>query len=250
LHFEVVQVAVARGPVVGIRDDEVSLAPLPVADTTPSASSKMTGTAALSASAEVGVIDGAARVSRPVVMAMCLRSTLDLPGSAAPTTSWLRRLSHIRRLVLPFLTGERSTEWVSDARAARSGVSVATSASSLNRDTMEGVAVSYARIAEQLTQVAATDTRVLASGRVAREVPGLLQLLADVLDIPVEAVLVKRSTLRGTAVLALQRLAPDVRREPPARAQTRRPRPLNGDYYAQLRNRFSSLYDSTVASPG
>ena len=43
----------------GIRDDEVSLAPLPVADTAPSASSKTTGTAALSASAEVGVIDGA-----------------------------------------------------------------------------------------------------------------------------------------------------------------------------------------------
>jgi gluconokinase len=61
-------------------------------------------------------------------------------------------------------------------------------------------------------------------GRVAREVTGLLSLLADVLDIPVEPVLVKRSTLRGTAVMALQSLAPDVRREPPTGARTRRPR--------------------------
>lgn len=81
----------------------------------------------------------------------------------------------------------------------------------------EGVAVSYARISEQLIQVAATATRVVASGRVAREVPGFLELLADVLDIPVEPVLVKGSTLRGTAVLALQSLAP--RRETGAAGQ-------------------------------
>jgi gluconokinase len=153
-----------------------------------------------------------------------LRGTLDLAGSAAPDDILAAPPQPHTPVVLPFLTGERSTGWVSDARAVLSGVSVATSASSLYRGTMEGVAVSYARIAEQLIQVAPTATRVVASGRVAREVPGLLSLLADVLDIPVEPVLVKRSTLRGTAVMALQSLAPDVRREPPTGARTRRPR--------------------------
>ena len=179
-----------------------------------------------------------------------LRSTLDLPGSAAPDDVLAAPPQPHTPVVLPFLTGERSTGWVSDARAVLSGVSVATSASSLYRGTMEGVAVSYARIAEQLIQVAPTATRVVASGRVAREVPGLLQLLADVLGIPVEPVLVKRSTLRGTAVLALQSVAPDVRREPPTGARTRRPQPNDADYYVRLRSRFASLYDSTVASSG
>ena len=179
-----------------------------------------------------------------------LLSTLNLADSAAPDDILAAPPESHTPVVLPFLTGERSTGWVSDARAVLSEVSVATTPSSLYRGAMEGVAVSYARIADELTRAAATARRVIASGRVARTMPGLLQLLADVLDIPVEPMVAKRSTLRGTAVLALQSLAPDVRPEPPFGGQIRRPQPQGADYYAQLRRRFASLYDATVASSG
>ena len=46
-------------------------------------------------------------------------------------------------LVLPFLTGERSTGWVGDARAAVLGLSAATSPEDILRGVMEGVAAAY-----------------------------------------------------------------------------------------------------------
>jgi gluconokinase len=149
-------------------------------------------------------------------------------------------------LVLPFLSGERSTGWAADARAVLSGVSAATTAASVYRGTREGVAVTYARIARQLREVAGRASRVVASGRVARDVPGLLQLIADVQQTPVDPVLIKRATLRGTAVVALEVLAPEIRREPPASDDTRRPRAEDASYYEALQRRFAHLYAAAV----
>jgi sugar (pentulose or hexulose) kinase len=57
-------------------------------------------------------------------------------------------------------TGERSTGWAANARAVFAGVSAATTGAMLLRGAMEGVAMSYARIADQLQSAgrpAATD---------------------------------------------------------------------------------------------
>jgi len=51
---------------------------------------------------------------------------------------------------LPYFSGERSTGWAANARAVFTGVSAATTGAMLSRGAMEGVAISYARIAEQL----------------------------------------------------------------------------------------------------
>jgi gluconokinase len=67
-------------------------------------------------------------------------------------------------LVLPFFSGERSTGWAADARTIFSGVSAATTAAILFRGTVEGVAVSYARIAEQLHAVAGETRRSWRAG--------------------------------------------------------------------------------------
>ncbi len=175
-----------------------------------------------------------------------LRSTLALPEDRDLATALTAPAAEHTPLVLPFLSGERSTGWAADARGVMSGVSAATTPASLYRGVMEGVAVSYARIAEQLRQIAGRTTRVVASGRVARDVPGLLQLIADVLQTPVEPVLVKRSTLLGTPGLALRVLAPDVPRDPPDSEQTLRPRGEDGAYYEALQRRFARLYDIAV----
>jgi len=175
-----------------------------------------------------------------------LRSTLALPDDSELAAVLTAPAASHTPLVLPFLSGERSTGWAADARAVMSGVSAATTAAALYRGAMEGVAVSYARIAEQLREVAGTTTRVVASGRVARDVPGLPQLIADVLQTPVEPVLAKRTTLWGTAALALQVLAPGVRRTPPHGEQTLLPRQAEASYYEALQRRFARLYEAAV----
>ncbi len=68
---------------------------------------------------------------------------------------------------------------------------------------MEGVAISYARIGDQLQSVAGQPQRILASGWVTQDLPAWLQILADVLEATVIPVTIKRSKLRGTALIAL-----------------------------------------------
>ena len=154
-----------------------------------------------------------------------LRSVLDVEAVDIGSTLTAPAQAHTP-LVLPFFSGERSTGWVSEARAVLSGVSAATSASSLYRGTMEGVAVSYARIALGTCPACCS--------------------CSPTLQIPVDPVLAKRSTLRGTAVIALQVLAPDVLREPLPGEPTQLPRAPEAAYYTALRSRFASLYAVAV----
>ncbi|MFD2768698.1 gluconokinase [Cellulomonas phragmiteti] len=115
-------------------------------------------------------------------------------------------------LVLPYLTGERAPGWAADAHAVITGVTAATDAAALYRGTVEGIALTYARVATELGPAAPEVGQVVASGRVSNDQPAWLQVLADVLERPVTHVTLKRSTLRGTALLALGVLAPDVPR--------------------------------------
>jgi gluconokinase len=152
-------------------------------------------------------------------------------------------------LVMPFFSGERSTGWAADARTIFSGVSAATTAAMLFRGTVEGVAVSYARIAEQLHDVAGETRQIVASGRVTQDLPALLQVLADVLQTQVIPVIMKRVTLRGTALVSLDVLAPNVDRAEPVVGETRWPIRDRASYYAARSRQFQDLYDAVVASP-
>ena len=126
-------------------------------------------------------------------------------------------------IVLPYFSGERSTGWAANARAVFAGVSAATTGALLSRGAMEGVAISYARIADQLRSVAGQPQLILASGRVTQDLPAWLQILADVLEATVIPVTIKRSTLRGTALIALDVMAPDVARTASATGKIRQP---------------------------
>jgi gluconokinase len=172
-----------------------------------------------------------------------LSQTLRLPGpvdlSAAPEAG--------TPLVLPYLSGERSTGWAATARAAFAGVSAATTAAMLARGAMEGVALSLARIAGQLASAAGPPRQVLASGRITRELPGLLQLFADVLGTPVTPVTGKRTTLRGTAIMALDVLAPGTARAQPETGPVLQPVAAHHARYAQRAQAYQALYDAVIA---
>jgi gluconokinase len=153
-------------------------------------------------------------------------------------------------LVLPYFSGERSTGWAANARAVFAGVSAATTGAMLFRGAMEGVAISYARIADQLQTVAGQPQRILASGRVTQDLPTWLQILADVLEAPVIPVTIKRSTLRGTALIALDILAPGVARAASATGEIRQPVGDRAAAYRFRKQEYQTLYEATIAPAG
>ncbi|MEE6280229.1 gluconokinase [Georgenia sunbinii] len=150
-------------------------------------------------------------------------------------------------LVLPFLTGERSTGWASDARAVFAGVSAGTGPAALARGTLEGVALAYARVTAEMAKVAGTPRQVRASGRVSQDLPNLVQLLADAVAAPVVPVTIKRSTLHGTALLALETVAPGIARTEPTSDETREPVPGRRAYYERRAGEAAALYDAVIA---
>jgi gluconokinase len=150
-------------------------------------------------------------------------------------------------LVLPYLSGERSTGWAAAARAVIAGTSSATTGAQLYRGAMEGVALSYERIADQLRTTAANPQRILASGRVTQDLPSWLQVLADVLGTPVEPVTMKRATLHGTALHALEVLAPHTERAPVPTGPTLHPVPGHRDHYRDRAEQYDRLYRAVIA---
>jgi gluconokinase len=151
-------------------------------------------------------------------------------------------------LVLPYLSGERSTGWAASARAVIAGASTATTGPQLFRGAMEGVALSYQRIADQLRTTTANPKRILASGRVTQDLPSWLHLLADVLGTPVEPVTIKRATLHGTALHALEVLAPNTARAPVQTAPTLHPVLAHADYYRDRIEQYDRLYRAVIAT--
>lgn len=149
-------------------------------------------------------------------------------------------------VVLPFFSGERSTGWAGDARALFADVSAASTGVELARGVLEGIAVSYARVADQLEEPTAGVERVVASGRVSREMSGMLQILADTLGKPVARADFKRATLRGTALLPLETLAPDVERARPPYGAEHEPVAERAEHYRTVRTRFEELYAAVV----
>lgn len=147
-------------------------------------------------------------------------------------------------VVLPFLTGERSTGWRGDARALVADIGPGTDAAQLYRGAMDGVALSYRRVVEQLDEVTTGIERVVAAGTISQLLPGWLAVVANVLDKPLVPISLKRTTLRGTALLALETLAPDVPRAEPEAGDTIRPSRSWVAAYDRRYERFLELYEA------
>ncbi|MFC7376665.1 gluconokinase [Brachybacterium sp. GCM10030268] len=146
-------------------------------------------------------------------------------------------------LVIPFLSGERGTKWRGSSRAIFAGISASTTAEDMLRGALEGVALTFLRIADQLREASGDPERIVLSGGMTEAVPGWLHLLSDALGAPIDHVAVSRSTMRGAAVMALEEAAPGtdiaevpvLRRVEPVSAHT--------DYYRERLERFEKLAD-------
>lgn len=102
---------------------------------------------------------------------------------------------------LPFLGGERSTGWDPDATGAVLGLTFATTPLDLRQAAYEGVAFRFAAIADLLPDV----REVVATGGGLLHDRDWVQITADALARPVHVSAVAEASLRGAAVLALER---------------------------------------------
>ncbi|HJF49705.1 MAG TPA: gluconokinase [Brachybacterium paraconglomeratum] len=146
-------------------------------------------------------------------------------------------------LVIPFFSGERGTKWRGSSRALFANVGASTTWKDMLRGAMEGVALSFLRIADQMKEAGGEPERIVLSGGMTGAVPGWLHLLSDALAMPIDHVAVSRSTMRGAAVMALEQAAPGT---PVAEAPVlTRVEPVleNQDYYRERLERFEKLAD-------
>jgi len=149
-------------------------------------------------------------------------------------------------LVLPFLTGERNPGYALHATGAIGGLRWQTGAEDIARGLLEGVAFRLAAIADELRGVVPELAMLIASGGGVDRVPGWCRILADAIGLPVAASGEDQATLRGTALLALEAIAPDVQRVEAAVGATTLPEAAHAAVYATKRRAHDAFYAALV----
>lgn len=137
---------------------------------------------------------------------------------------------------LPLLGGERSPGWNAAARGAVAGLSFDTEPEHLVRAALEGVAFRFADVAELLPGV----REVVATGHALLASDVWAQILADVLERPLTRSAVDEASLRGAAVVTLERLGETP--EPAPLGAVVEPRPECFETYRSARARQRELY--------
>jgi gluconokinase len=105
---------------------------------------------------------------------------------------------------LPFLAGERSTNWNARARGAILGLNPNTSAIEITQAALEAVAYRFAAIFEQLDSVCEIET-VIASGGALRESPVWTQIICNALGKPMFLPDEREASSRGAVLYALEK---------------------------------------------
>jgi gluconokinase len=143
---------------------------------------------------------------------------------------------------LALLGGERSPGWHQHAKGAVTGLTFATTPLDIRQAALEGVAFTFASIAELMPEV----EHVVATGGALQRNRDWLQVMADALGRPMMTSAVKEASLRGAAVYALERLG----ESPPAGAlgEVVEPRLNHADAYRAARDRHRKLYDAAIGS--
>jgi gluconokinase len=143
---------------------------------------------------------------------------------------------------LALLGGERSPGWHQHAKGAVQGLTFRTTALDIRQAALEGVAFTFAAVAELMPEV----EDVVATGGSLLKDDDWLQIMADGLGRPITTSRVKEASLRGAAVAALERLG----ESPPAGEFGRivEPRLDRADEYRAGRDRYRELYEAAIGS--
>ncbi|HEU5476880.1 MAG TPA: FGGY-family carbohydrate kinase [Gaiellaceae bacterium] len=166
------------------------------------------------------------------------RTLADSSGSLAE-----RDPSDHGLVCLPFLGGERSTGWNPEARGAIHGLTFETTPLDLRQAAYEGVAFRFAAIADLLPDL----REVVATGGGLLHAPEWVQIMADALARPVAVSGVPEASLRGAAVLALERSGLEAAEAPIA--EVVHPREDRADTYRAAREQQQRLYELLYDAP-
>src|SRR5215469_6642778 len=147
--------------------------------------------------------------------------------------------------VLPFYSGERSTGWSDDARGSLVGLTTSTSPIDILRANLEAVAYRFAAIYDLLEQEVPGKKRIVASGGAFSICAAWIQILADVLGVPVIASPAPEASSRGAAISALEAVGyiPDLGAIPAPLGRIHEPDRANYERYVAARHRQQELYD-------
>jgi gluconokinase len=138
---------------------------------------------------------------------------------------------------LTLLGGERSPGWHRHAVGAIHGLTLDTTPLDLRQAALEGVAFRFADILDLMPEV---EELVATGGALSRD-RAWVQIIADALARPVTLSRVKEASLRGAAVLTLERIGETPRDAPLGRVYE--PRPDHAEAYRAARERQRELYD-------
>lgn len=146
--------------------------------------------------------------------------------------------------LLPFFAGERSPGYHGDARAVLSGWNLHTSPIEIYRAALEAIAFRFAAIFELLRTAIPSPREIIASGGALLNSRVGMQILADVLNVPITASGEAEASARGAALLALRALGAiqTLDELPAALGETFTPNPTAHEIYSRARKRHESLY--------
>jgi gluconokinase len=141
---------------------------------------------------------------------------------------------------LTLLGGERSPGWHADARGALHGLTFDTTPLDLRQAALEGVAFRFAEVADLMPEV----EDVVATGGALLKGHDWCQIVADALARPITLSGVEEASLRGAAVVVLDRLGETPDGAPLGRVFE--PRAERAEAYRSARDRQRRLYEETT----
>lgn len=152
--------------------------------------------------------------------------------------------------LLPFFAGERSPGYRGDARAAIHGWSLRTTPAELVRATLEAISYRFAAIYDLLCQTIAPPREMVASGAALLNQRVWMQILADVLGVPVTTSGEAEASARGAALIALRALSilRAFEKLPAILGESYLPRAEYFEIYQRARERQKVLYHLLVES--
>ena len=150
--------------------------------------------------------------------------------------------------VLPFLSGERSTGWHSEARAAFIGLSLDTSPVEILRAGLESVAYRFAAIYDLIAREIGRPSKVIASGGAVLRSPAWAQIISDVIGAEIVTSAEAEISSRGAALMGLEALDGVSRIDNVEITLGRVYSPNAGrhDQYLGARQRQSRLYEAII----
>ncbi len=136
----------------------------------------------------------------------CLRELSgEHPLTATRTRSMRQAATRDQLIVLPFWVQERAPSWPEELRGSIVGFSQSTTAAEIGLATTTAAFYRLAQIVELIETVAVRADGLIVSGGAARST-ATQQLLADCIGRDLEISRTREASLRGTAVLALEKL--------------------------------------------